>query len=211
MRVGPGRRASRQPAPSPVSWTYAAVTSQTNARITLSRACEKSSHVESTPGGTGKTPIAIAVANILRARRLRNDAVSRLWWPPRLADGCRRVRRMDLQMWATKAMLLAAQAARHRCAQPARRGAQMADSFCTDVIVMDGQFTQNFYVKQGSEHPRRRCRNGLWQWPGSAVGPLREARERRACPRRCWLRHRACWRRVACASRLCRSGLPVRA
>src|ERR1700722_5067314 len=63
---------------SPVSWSYGAVTRWKQTNASPYRAKAKVICIGNlTSGGTGKTPIAIAVANILRARRLHVTMLSR--------------------------------------------------------------------------------------------------------------------------------------
>ncbi len=158
---------------SPVSWTYAAVTNWKRTHASPYRARAKVICVGNlTPGGTGKTPIAIAVANILRARRLHATMLSRGYGgrlaQPTVVD----VLAHGSADVGDEAMLLAA-AGRTIVARNRRRGAQMADSLTTDVIVMDDGY-QNFTLSKDLGILVVDAETGFGNGGVLPVGPLRE-------------------------------------
>jgi tetraacyldisaccharide 4'-kinase len=128
---------------SPVSSGYTAVTRWKRTHASPYRATAKVICVGNlTSGGTGKTPIAIAIATILRAHQLSPTMLTRGYGGriarPTVVDALGH----NAADVGDEAMLLAS-AGRTIVARNRARGAHLADSLGTDVIVMDDGY-QNF-------------------------------------------------------------------
>jgi len=158
---------------SPASWTYGAVTRWKRTHASPFRAKAKVVCVGNlTSGGTGKTPIAIAVATLLRARRLHTTMLSRGYGGrlgrPTIVDALAHTA-ADV---GDEALLLAA-AGRTIVARNRRRGAELADSLSTDVIVMDDGY-QNFTLSKDLSILVVDAETGFGNGRVLPAGPLRE-------------------------------------
>ena len=158
---------------TPASWAFAAVTRWKRIYASPYRPRAKVVCLGNlTSGGTGKTPIAMAIANMLRAKSLRPTLLTRGYRGrlrgPIIVD----VMAHTASDTGDEAKLLAA-AGRTIVARNRRRGAVLADSLETDIIVMDDGY-QNFTLKKDVAILVVDAETGFGNGRVLPVGPLRE-------------------------------------
>lgn len=126
-----------------------------------------------TVGGTGKTPIAIAIGRMFLARGLKTAFLSRGYGGRELGPMQVRLDRDSAAQVGDEPLLLAG-AAPTIVARDRRAGAQMADKAQADVIVMDDGH-QNFAVTKDLSFVVIDAQTGLGNGYILPAGPLRES------------------------------------
>lgn len=158
---------------SPLGWVYGAATDWKRTHAAPYRPRAKVVCVGNlTVGGTGKTPIVIAIARQLTARKCRTLVLSRgyggrLEGPVRVNPDIH-----DAADVGDEALLIA-QSADVIVAQDRRRGAQLADRLGADVIVMDDGY-QNFSLAKDLGLVVVDAQTGFGNGRLVPAGPLRE-------------------------------------
>ncbi|MBI3676940.1 MAG: tetraacyldisaccharide 4'-kinase [Proteobacteria bacterium] len=158
---------------SPVGWIYGATVAWKHANAKPYRPRAKVLCIGNlTAGGSGKTPIAIAVARALVARGLKPAILSRGYGGRMHGPAYIDVARDSAAETGDEPLLLAA-AAPVIVARDRKAGAELADKNGTDVIVMDDGY-QNFALQKDLSLVVVDAAAGFGNRRILPAGPLRE-------------------------------------
>ncbi len=159
---------------SPVGWLYGAVTDWKRTHKLPYRARAKVVCVGNlTAGGSGKTPVVLAIAHILKARGSQVTILSR-GYGGRLSEAAFVDTTVHNAADVGDEPLLLARFAPVIVARNRRRGAELADSRGADVIIMDDGH-QNFALEKDLSIVVVDAERGFGNGHILPAGPLRES------------------------------------